>query len=149
MDKGQGTDNGTSLISPHYVQTKSVTSRCPFSVMSRYPFPSYGGIAWRGVMLQVVGSFIGNGPMAEYNDQVPACSCQKWIGAMSMTVSQATAEVFLTALRALPDEERQAVLARIVEDEQWQEDLKDLAVLSQRRNESSRPFREFLEEHGS
>ena len=66
-----------------------------------------------------------------------------------MTVSQATAEVFLTALRALPEEERQAVLARIVEDEQWQEDLKDLAVLSQRRNESSRQFREFLEEHGS
>jgi len=32
-----------------------------------------------------------------------------------MTVSQATAEVFLTALRALPDEERQAVLAHIVE----------------------------------
>jgi hypothetical protein len=68
---------------------------------------------------------------------------------MSMTVSQATAEVFLTALRALPEEERQTVLARIVEDEQWQDDLKDLAVFSQRRNESSRPFREFLEEHGS
>jgi hypothetical protein len=68
---------------------------------------------------------------------------------MSMSVSQATADVFLTALRALPDEERQAVLARIVEDEQWREDLKDLAVFSQRRNESSRPFREFLEEHGS
>ena len=31
-----------------------------------------------------------------------------------MTVSQATAEVFLTALRALPTEERQAVLAHIV-----------------------------------
>jgi hypothetical protein len=92
---------------------------------------------------------IENGLTAEYNDQVLACSCEKWIGAMSKTVSQATAEVFLTALRALPEEERQAVLARIVEDEQWQEDLKDLAVFSQRRNESSRPFREFLEEHGS
>ena len=65
-----------------------------------------------------------------------------------MTVSQATAEVFLTALRALPEEERQAVLARITEDEQWREDLKDLAVFSQRRNEPSRPFRTFLEEHG-
>ena len=56
--------------------------------------------------------------MAEYNDRVPAHSCEKSIGVMSMTVSQATAEVFLTALRALPEEERQAVLARIVEDEQ-------------------------------
>ena len=68
---------------------------------------------------------------------------------ISMTVSQATAEVFLTALRALPEEERQAVFARIVEDEQWREDLKDLAIFSQRRDESSRSFREFLGEHGS
>ena len=74
---------------------------------------------------------------------------KKLIGAMSMTVSQATAEVFLTALRALPDEERQAVLARITEDEEWREDIKDLAVFSQRRNEPSRPFREFIEEHGA
>ncbi len=66
-----------------------------------------------------------------------------------MTVPQATAEVFLTALRALPEEERQAVLAHIVEDEEWQEDLQDLAVFSQRRNEPSRPFRESLQEHGS
>jgi hypothetical protein len=66
-----------------------------------------------------------------------------------MTVSQATAEVFLTALRALPAEERQAVLARITEDEEWQEDIKDLAIFAQRRNEPSRPFREFLEEHGA
>ncbi len=66
-----------------------------------------------------------------------------------MTVSQATAEVFLTALRALPAEERQAVLARITEDEEWREDLQDLAVFSQRRNEPSRPFRDFLEEQGS
>ena len=48
----------------------------------------------------------------------------------------------------MPEEERQAVLAHIVEDEEWQEDIKDLAVFSQRRNEPSRPFREFLEEHG-
>ena len=66
-----------------------------------------------------------------------------------MTASQATAEVFLTALRALPADERQAVLARITEDEEWHEDIKDLAVFSQRRSETARPFREFLEEHGT
>ncbi len=66
-----------------------------------------------------------------------------------MTVSQATAEVFLTALRALPEEERQAVLTHIVEDEEWREDLKDLAIFSQRREEPSRPFREFIEERDS
>jgi hypothetical protein len=66
-----------------------------------------------------------------------------------MTVSQATAEVFLTALRALPAEERQAILAHIVEDEEWQEDIQDLAVFSQRRNEPSRLFRDFPEKHGA
>lgn len=63
-----------------------------------------------------------------------------------MTTSQATAEVFMTALRALPKEERQAVLALITDDEQLREDLFDLAVFAERRNESSRPFREFLAE---
>jgi hypothetical protein len=65
-----------------------------------------------------------------------------------MTASEATAEVFLTALRALPDDQRQAVLARITEDDEWWEDVKDLAVFSQRRSEPSRPFREFLKERG-
>ncbi len=63
-----------------------------------------------------------------------------------MTTSQATAEVFMTALRALPKKERQAVLARITDDDQLREDLLDLATLAQRRNELSRPFREFLAE---
>ncbi len=66
-----------------------------------------------------------------------------------MTESQATAEVFLIALRALPEEDRQAVLAGIAEDEQWWGDITDLAVFSQRRKEPTRPFREFLDEHGS
>jgi hypothetical protein len=44
---------------------------------------------------------------------------------------------------------RRAVLVHIIEDEEWQDDIKDLAVFSQRRNEPSRPFREFLEEPGA
>jgi hypothetical protein len=64
-----------------------------------------------------------------------------------MTASQATAEVFLTALRALPKEERQAILARITEDAELRGDLADLAIFTKRRDEPSRPFREFLEEH--
>ena len=63
-----------------------------------------------------------------------------------MTASQATAEVFVTALRALPKNERQAVLALITDDEKLREDILDLAVFSQRRDEPSRPFREFLAE---
>jgi len=64
-----------------------------------------------------------------------------------MTTSQATAEVFVTAFRALPKEQRQAVLALITDDESLRDDLLDLAVLSQRRDEPVRPFREFLAEH--
>ncbi|NLF08402.1 MAG: hypothetical protein GX594_10540 [Pirellulaceae bacterium] len=63
-----------------------------------------------------------------------------------MIATEATAEVFLTALRALPKEERQAVLSRIVDNEEWYEDLKDLAVFTQRRDEPSRSFRDFLKQ---
>jgi hypothetical protein len=65
-----------------------------------------------------------------------------------MTRTQATAEVFLTALRALPKKEREAVLARLVEDKAFREDLLDLALIAKRRQEPSRPFREFLAENG-
>ncbi|MFH1922012.1 MAG: hypothetical protein ABIP48_19270 [Planctomycetota bacterium] len=65
-----------------------------------------------------------------------------------MTETQATAEVFLTALRALPKKERDAVLARIADDEDLREDLLDLALIAQRRDESSRPFRQYLAEKG-
>ncbi len=61
-----------------------------------------------------------------------------------MTASRATAEVFLTALRALPKEEHQAVLARITEDAEWRKDLRDLTIFVERKDEPSRPFRELL-----
>jgi len=63
-----------------------------------------------------------------------------------MTHVEATAEVFFTALRALPKRERQAVLSKIAADEDLRDDLFDLAVFEERRKEPSRPFREFLAE---
>jgi len=63
-----------------------------------------------------------------------------------MTAPQATAEVFYTALRALPNEERKAVLARIADDPAFREDLYDLALIAERHDEPSRPFREYLAE---
>lgn len=63
-----------------------------------------------------------------------------------MTTTQATAEVFLTALRALPKKQRDAVLMHIADDKALREDLLDLAVIASRRDEPSRPFREFLAE---
>lgn len=65
-----------------------------------------------------------------------------------MTAVQARAQVFITALRSLSKKDRRTVLALIAEDRELGEDLLDLALLAQRRGESSRPFREFLAERG-
>jgi hypothetical protein len=61
-----------------------------------------------------------------------------------MTDAQATAEIFLQALKALPKKARDAVLVRIARDKEFARDLGDLAVIADRRNEPSRPFREYL-----
>lgn len=57
---------------------------------------------------------------------------------------QATADVFLTALKALPKTERDAVVVRIARDKAFARDIFDLAVIADRRGEPSRPFREYL-----
>lgn len=61
-----------------------------------------------------------------------------------MTKAQATADVFLTALKGLPKKERDAVLVRIARDKALARDLLDLAVIASRRAEPSRPFRNYL-----
>ena len=62
-----------------------------------------------------------------------------------MTKAQAaTADVFLTALKALPKAERDAVLVRIARDKSLARDILDLALISKRQREPSRPFREYL-----
>jgi hypothetical protein len=63
-----------------------------------------------------------------------------------MTASRATAEVFLAAFRSLPKQQRQAVLCGIAEDDELREDLMDLALVAERRDEPSRPFAEYLAE---
>ncbi len=63
-----------------------------------------------------------------------------------MTDSEATAEVFLLALKALPQDERDAVLVRIARDKDFANDILDLAMIADRRDEPSRPFREYLSE---
>jgi hypothetical protein len=63
-----------------------------------------------------------------------------------MPGSQATAEIFLTALKALPKREQNAVLAGIAQDKELREDLLDLTLIAKRRGEPSRPFRQYLVE---
>ena len=67
-----------------------------------------------------------------------------------MTNAQrATADVFLTALKALPKPERDAVIVGIARDKAFARDILDLAVIADRRGERSRPFREYLSERRS
>ena len=61
-----------------------------------------------------------------------------------MRSQDAIAEVFVTALKGLSKERREAVLAGIASDKSLAEDLLDLALIESRRDEPSRPFREFL-----
>lgn len=64
-----------------------------------------------------------------------------------MTKAQrATADVFLTALKALPKIERDAVVVRIARDKSFARDTCDLALISNRERQSSRSFREYLSE---
>jgi len=72
-------------------------------------------------------------------------SCLNDQGFTLMTGSQATAEIFLTALKALPKREQNAVLAGIAQDKALREDLLDLTLIAKRRGESSRPYRKFAE----
>ena len=65
-----------------------------------------------------------------------------------MKAVESRAEVYLMALQSLPKTERDAVIARLLEDEKIREDILDLALLRQRQEEPSRPFREYLAERG-
>jgi hypothetical protein len=58
----------------------------------------------------------------------------------------ATAEIFWTAFQALPKAEQQEVVSRLVSEEEFREDLLDVAVCEARRDEPTRPFRSYLEE---
>lgn len=63
-----------------------------------------------------------------------------------MTVIQAKAEVFWMAFRGLPKKEKQSIIERLLKDKEFMEDLIDIAILRQRREEPSRPLEEYLAE---
>ena len=61
-----------------------------------------------------------------------------------MTATEATAEVFWTAFRALSKKEREAVVERLLRDKEFMEDLIDIVIFEQRQNEPSRSLDEYL-----
>ena len=61
-----------------------------------------------------------------------------------MTTIEATSEVFWLAFRALPKREREAVVEKLLGDKEFKEDLIDIAIIEQRRDEPSRSLDEYL-----
>lgn len=66
-----------------------------------------------------------------------------------MKTKGAKAEVFLTAFRTLPREEQNIFLTEVLKDKRVREDLIDIAIAESRLKDKSRPFKDFLEEHGN
>lgn len=66
-----------------------------------------------------------------------------------MRTKGATAEVFLTAFKTLARKEQDIFLSAILRDKRFREDLIDIAIAESRVKDKSRPFRDFLKEHGN
>jgi hypothetical protein len=63
-----------------------------------------------------------------------------------MSAAQATAEVFVTAFKSLKRNQREAVLERMLTDEELSEDLADTLALESRRHQPRQSFRQVLKE---
>ena len=63
-----------------------------------------------------------------------------------MSATEATAEVFVTAFKALKPREREAVLTKLVADTKLAEDLADTLALEARRHQPRQPLRGVLKE---
>ena len=66
-----------------------------------------------------------------------------------MTVQEATAEIFLTAFRALPRGQQENILGQLARDRKFRrvlEDVSDRLALEEEREKPSRPLRQYIEE---
>lgn len=61
-----------------------------------------------------------------------------------MSATEATAEVFVTAFKALKPKVREAVWEKLVADPELGEDLADAIALEARRGQPHEPFRDAL-----
>lgn len=61
--------------------------------------------------------------------------------------ANASAEVFVTAFRVLPLKARRKILSSLLETEDLREDVEAALLWEERKDEPSRPFREYLAEH--
>ncbi|MDQ6911457.1 MAG: hypothetical protein M3128_01110 [Verrucomicrobiota bacterium] len=63
-----------------------------------------------------------------------------------MSATEATAEIFLTAFKALKRKEREAVLQKLIADRELADDLGDSLALEARRDQLRTPLREALKD---
>jgi len=63
-----------------------------------------------------------------------------------MTLQEAKAEVFWMAFKSMSKKERQSVIERLLKEKEFMEDLIDIVILEQRRDEPSRPLEDYLAE---
>ena len=63
-----------------------------------------------------------------------------------MKTLESRAEIYLMALQSLSKAEKEAVIARLLDDPKLREDILDIALIRHRQGEPSRPFREYLAE---
>ena len=61
-----------------------------------------------------------------------------------MAPYQATAEIFMTAFKALPTKERSSFLTKLLKDNSLREDIFDIAIAVKRSHEKTKSFRAFL-----
>ncbi len=66
-----------------------------------------------------------------------------------MNTTESRSEVFWMAFCSLSKKEQRAVLERFLEEPQFREDLMDIATFEQRKDEPTRPFREYLKDRSN
>lgn len=65
-----------------------------------------------------------------------------------MAPYQATAEIFMTAFKALPTKERSTFLTKLLKDNPLREDILDIAIAMKRSREKTKSFRSFIKSIG-
>jgi hypothetical protein len=58
--------------------------------------------------------------------------------------TDATAEIFLTAFKAMPRKEQSAIIDKLLKEKEFTEDLIDIAILKKRENEPSTSLDEYI-----
>ena len=63
-----------------------------------------------------------------------------------MSTANATAEVFYTAFKSMSKKEKEAIISKLLTDSDFMEDLIDITIIKQRKNEPSRSLDEYVAE---